>query len=89
MRFPESLASGGMLRFIGASAALVAYWAVSEWVRRTSLPDFRLATTPGAAIGILIGALGIGNHFVEVFSGLRALCQPFLAWAWWHEDLCI
>jgi len=72
MRFPESLASGGMLRFIGASAALVAYWAVSEWVRRTSLPDFRLATTPGAAIGILIGALGIGNHFVEVFSGLRA-----------------
>jgi hypothetical protein len=81
-RFQESL-SNGLFIFIGAVAALIAYWAVTEWVRRASSYALQPAMSSGVKIGSLIGVLAIISHVVEVFSRLRAAVPAILGVGMW------
>jgi hypothetical protein len=81
-RFQESV-SNGLLTLIGAGAALVAYWAVTEWVRRASSYTLQSAMSSSVKIGCLIGVLAIINHIVEVFFRLRVPAPAILGAAMW------
>lgn len=80
--FRESLTGGGLLTFIGAAGALVAYWIISGWARTTST-GFRTAMISGAKIGCAVGVFAIINHVIEVFSELRAPVPAILGVTMW------
>jgi hypothetical protein len=81
-RFSESV-THGPLSPAGTLVALLVYGGASEWARRTTSNATRVALEAGARVGLLIGALAVVNHSLEVFSSVRPPVPAILGVSMW------
>src|SRR4051812_41360277 len=70
LRYPASLSQGGLVSFLATAGALLAYGAVGLSARRRTSASLQIALGQGTTVGILLGAVAVVNHALEIFASL-------------------
>jgi hypothetical protein len=83
LRFPASIKNGGLTSAAGSWTALLAYAAISEWVRRTPTKTVQTAVNDGAKFGLVIALVAIINHSLEEFANLQPPIPAILGVGMW------
>lgn len=82
LRFPASIENGGLTSASGSCVALLAYAAISEWVRRAST-ILQTAVNDGAQFGLVIALVAVINHSLEEFANLQPPIPAILGVSMW------
>jgi len=83
VRFPESLAAGGLTKALVSGGALLAYAVASEWARRSPSPAVQSALRSGARAGVVLGVAALIGHTLEVFAALQSPVPAILGVGMW------
>ena len=68
LRFPASLAAGGLTKALVSGGALLAYAVASEWAKRSPSNAVQSALRSGARVGVVLGTAALMGHTLEVFA---------------------
>ena len=83
LRFPASLAAGGLTKALVSVGALLAYAAASEWAKRSPSNAVQSALRSGARVGVVLGTAALIGHTLEVFAALQAPIPAILGVGMW------
>jgi hypothetical protein len=83
LRFPASIKNGGLTSLSGSCLALLAYAAISEWVRRIATKPAQTAMDDGVKFGGIIAVVAIVNHSLEEFANLQPPIPAILGVGMW------
>ena len=83
LRYPASLSQGGLVSFLATAGALLAYGAAALSARRQSAGSLQIALGQGSWVGILLGAVAVVNHALEIFGALGSPLSAILGVSMW------
>jgi len=82
LRFPASVANGGVTSFLIAVGGLAAYGTAALWARALS-PDTQMALRVGGVTGVVLGAVAVINHAIELWTSLSPAVGAVLGAGMW------
>jgi hypothetical protein len=71
LRYPASISQGGGASFFATTLALAVYGSGAVWARRQPSESLEIALEKGATLALVLGAVAIVNHSLEMFAALR------------------
>jgi hypothetical protein len=83
IRFPASVANGGVTAFLLSGEALLAYALAAAWARRPSSPGVGTALRLGTIVGCCIAAFAVIYHCVEISTSLPPSAGAVLGGSMW------
>jgi len=83
IRFPASLAMGGLTRALVSGGALLVYVIAAQWIKRLPSDHAQSALRCGAGFGIVLGVVAIVGHTLEVFAALQSPMPAILGVGTW------
>ena len=83
IRFPASLAMGGLTRALVSGGALLVYVIAAQWIKRLSSDHAQSALRCGAGFGVVLGGVAIVGHTLEVFAALQPPMPAILGVGTW------
>ena len=82
-RYPASLSQSGLVSFLATAGALLAYGAACLAARRHTSASLQIALGQGTTVGILLGAVAVVNHTLEIFASLDSSVSAILGVSMW------
>src|SRR4051812_28170206 len=83
LRYPASLSQGGQFSLLVTAGALLASGAAALWARHAASDSLQIALEQGGRIGLLLGAVAVLNHTIEIFAALDATMGAIFGVSMW------
>jgi hypothetical protein len=71
-RHPASASHGGLTSLLSTAGALLVYGAAAFWVRVQFSDSWHIALGKGAMVGLLLAAVAVISHTLEIFANLNS-----------------